>query len=306
MARGNDPELYQRPLRRLLLGLLLVLLLALLLLWRIDNPRAERLRAALLDRVIPNMEWAMRPVTAGARMIEDFQGYARVYEQNQELRRELQAMRAWREAAIQLEQENARLLDLNQVILSPELTFVSGVVLTDSGSPFRHSVLLNIGANDGLQEGWAAMDGLGLVGRISGVGRSTARVILVTDGNSAIPVTIEPSGHRALMLGDTTSAPLLDFLEQTAEIRAGDRVVTSGDGGVFPPDLLVGQIAQDPNRRWRVRLAADTERLEFLRVLRARPTEQIEDAGGLVGHRFPEAPVPIDQTEPEGTAEPTQ
>lgn len=283
MARGNDPELYHRPLRRLLLTLLVVFLTLMILLWRIDNPRAERLRASLVDRVMPNMEWVMVPVTKVARMIEDFQGYTRVYEQNQELRRELQAMRAWREAAIQLEQENARLLDLNQVVLSPELTFVTGVVLTDSGSPFRHSVLLNIGGDDGIRDGWAAMDGLGLVGRISGVGGATSRVILVTDSNSRIPVTIEPSGRRAILTGDTSAAPLLDFLERATDIRPGDRVVTSGDGGVFPADLLVGQIAQGPDRRWRVRLSAETERLEFLRVLRAPRRERIAGTGDLVG-----------------------
>ncbi len=80
-------------------------------------------------------------------------------------------MQAWKEAALQLEQENARLLDLNNVRLDPRLTFVTGVVMADSGSPFRQSVLLNVGARDGIVDGWAAMDGIGLVGRISGVGQ---------------------------------------------------------------------------------------------------------------------------------------
>jgi rod shape-determining protein MreC len=282
MARNSDPEIYQRPLRRLLLALLIAVLAATVLLWRVDNPRAERIRAQIVDRVVPNMEWAMVPVTKLVRLVQDFQGYARVYEQNQELRRELQAMKAWREAALQLEQENARLLDLNQVRLSPELTFVTGVVLTDSGSPFRRSVLLNIGADDGIMDGWAAMDGLGLVGRISGVGKSTSRVILVTDNNSRIPVTIQPSGRQAILTGDTSTAPVLEFLERSAEIRPGDRIVTSGHGGVFPPDLLVGQLAQGPDRRWRVRLSADTGRLEFLRVLRARAQAPIGTAGSLI------------------------
>jgi rod shape-determining protein MreC len=101
-------------------------LIALTIVWRIDNPRVERMRAAVVDRVVPNMEWAMAPVTGVARIFEDFQSYARLFEQNQELRRELQQMRAWREAALQLEQENARLLDLNNVQLDPELTFVTG------------------------------------------------------------------------------------------------------------------------------------------------------------------------------------
>ena len=143
-------------------------LVVLVLFWRIDNPRAERLRAGVVDRVVPAFSWALAPVTWVGRLAQDFEGYTRVYEQNQELRRELQRMKAWQEAAIQLEQENARLLDLNNVRLSPELTYVTGVVVTDSGSPFRRSVLLNVGARDGIQDGWAAMDGLGLVGRIAG------------------------------------------------------------------------------------------------------------------------------------------
>ncbi len=289
MARGRGGEdLYHRPVRRLLVALVCVLLVALVLLWRIDNPRAERLRAAIVDRVVPNFEWALAPVTGAGRLVEDFRGYARVYEQNQDLRRELQQMKAWREAAIQLEQENARLLDLNAVRLSPELTYVTGVVLTDSGSPFRRSVLLNIGGDDGIMDGWAAMDGLGLVGRIAGVGERTARVLLLTDGNSRIPVTIQPSGRRAILAGDTTAAPALDFVEDADDVRAGDRLVTSGDGGVFPPDLAVGEVVRGADGRLRARLAADMSRLEFLRVLRTREAPAIESTGALL----PPGPAP--------------
>lgn len=295
MARvRSGEEIYRRPVRRLLVALACVVLVALVLLWRIDNPRAEKLRAAVVDRVVPNFEWALAPVTKGARLIEDFRGYARVYEQNRELRRELQQMKAWREAAIQLEQENARLLDLNKVRLSPGLTYVTGVVLTDSGSPFRRSVLLNIGAEDGIRDGWAAMDGLGLVGRIAGVGQRTARVLLLTDGNSRIPVTIRPSGRRAILAGDTTAAPVLDFVENPDDVRAGDRIETSGDGGVFPPDLAVGEVARGVDGRLRVRLAADTSRLEFLRVLRAQEPPGIESSGTLL----PPGPAPAVQGPP--------
>jgi rod shape-determining protein MreC len=279
--RGQSEE-YTRPIRRILVGLLVLFLIGLFLLWRIDSPRVERLRANLVDKVVPSFEWALVPVTKVTQMIEGFQSYARIYEQNQELRRELQQMKAWKEAATQLEQENARLLDLNNVRLDARLSYVSGVVLADSGSPFRQSVLLNIGARDGVLDGWAAMDGIGLVGRISGVGSQTSRVILLTDTNSRIPVTIQPSGQRALMVGDNTIFPPIDFIELPDLVRPGDRVVSSGDGGVFPAGLLVGHVAQGSDRRLRVRLAADYERLEFLRVLRSHGTEAVTDPGALV------------------------
>ncbi|MGA0541815.1 rod shape-determining protein MreC [Neotabrizicola sp. VNH66] len=300
----TGPEDYATPIRRLLVGLLVLVLLGLFILWRIDSPRVERFRAALVDAVVPNMDWALAPVTRIMGMVEDFQSYTRIYEQNQELKRELQTMKAWKEAALQLEQKNARLLDLNQVRLDPKLTHVTGVVMADSGSPFRQSVLLNVGARDGIRDGWATMDGIGLVGRISGVGERTSRVILVTDTSSRIPITIQPSGQKALLSGDNSPLPLLEFIENTDEVRPGDRVVTSGDGGVFPAGLLVGQVVMGSDRRLRVVLAADYQRLEFLRVLRSHELEPIMDAGGVIAAPLPSVPVPEVDPESEAAAPP--
>ena len=290
MARDRTDLDYVSPLRRIGIGLLALLCLGVFLLWRIDSPRVERVRADLVDRVVPRLEVLSVPLRRMGEMVEDFQSYQRLHEQNRDLRRELQQMKAWREAAVQLEQQNAKLLALNNVRLDPKLTSVSGVVIADSGSPFRQSVLLNVGARDGIVEGWATMDGLGLVGRISGVGDNTSRVLLLTDASSRIPVTIQPSGQRAMLMGDNTPAPSLGFIEDPDLIQPGDRVVSSGDGGLFPAGLLVGEVAQGPDARLRVRLAADYQRLEFLRVLRSHQAEVIDDAGDLL---IPPQPVPV-------------
>lgn len=283
MAKNKrQSEDFVTPVRRILVGILVFVLFAVFFLWRIDSPRVERVRAQVVDAIVPNMEWALVPVTKAAELVEGFQSYARLAEQNQELRRELQRMKAWKEAAVQLEEENARLLDLNNVRLDARLSYVTGRVLTDSGSPFRQSVLLNVGARDGLVDGWAAMDGLGLVGRISGVGDQTARVILLTDSSSRIPVTVQPSGQKALLSGDNTARPPLEFLDERDAVRPGDRVVSSGDGGVFPAGLLVGAVVAGSDGRLRVQLSADYSRLEFLRVLRSHPGETVHEAGGLI------------------------
>ena len=305
MARDRqNGEDYVGPIRRLLIGLMILCLFGIFLIWRIDSPRVERFRAAVVDSIVPNLDWAMAPVTGLANLVTDFQSYQRIYEQNQDLRRELQQMRAWREAALQLEQENAKLLDLNNVRLDPNLTYITGVVMADSGSPFRQSVLLNVGARDGILDGWPAMDGIGLVGRISGVGENTSRTILLTDTSSRIPVIIQPSGQRAILVGDNTIYPPIEFLENPDVVRPGDRVVSSGDGGLFPADLLVGQVALGNDRRLRVRLAADYERLEFLRVLRSRQSEQLNDPGSLIAPAIsPVLPVAEDVTAATGAAD---
>ncbi len=302
MAGNKDHDLeFGRSIRRVMLGLTLFFLFLIFLFWRIDNPRAEQFRIALLDRVIPNIEWAMVPIARVSRIVNDFQSYGRIYEQNQELRRELQRMKAWREAAIQLEQEKAQLLDLNKVKLPPKLSFISGVVLTDSGSPFRQSALINLGKRDGVIDGWAAMDGLGLLGRISGVGENSARVIFLTDNNSRIPVTIKPSDQKAILSGDNTLLPILDFIDNTDLIQPGDRIVTSGDGGVFPPDILVGQAVFTSDNKFRTRLAADYNRLEFMRIIRHSSGTAIAASELLIGDLLStDDPSTEPVTEPDG------
>ena len=273
---------YFAPIRRAITVILLLGLFGLFVLWRIDSPRVEKFRALVIDTFVPSFEWILRPMTSVVKLAQDYQSYEKLLEQNKELRRELQQMKSWKEAALQLEQENARLLDLNQLRVDSKLTHVSGIVVADSGSPFRQSVLLNIGSRDGIQDGWAAMDGLGLVGRISGVGSSTSRVILLTDNASQIPVIIQPSGQQAILMGDNSHAPPVEFIENVDLVRPGDRIVTSGGGGVLPAGLLIGTLALDPNNRLRARLAADYERLEFLKVLRDYGTEKIDNFGSLV------------------------
>ena len=101
MARDKQDEDYVGPIRRLLVGLLVLVMFATFLIWRIDSPRVERFRAAVIDRVVPSFEWAMAPVTGVANLIADFQSYQRLAAQNGDLRRELQQMKAWKEAVLQ-------------------------------------------------------------------------------------------------------------------------------------------------------------------------------------------------------------
>jgi|TARA_B110000114_G_scaffold54394_1_gene57870 rod shape-determining protein MreC len=265
------------------MGVLVAFLLGIFLFWRIDSPRVEQVRMNIIDKVVPSFSWVGLPLAKAFDLLLSAKSYEKIYQQNQNLRRELQQMKAWKEAALQREQENAKLLDLNKVRLDPKFTRITGVVLADSGGPFRKTVLLNIGTRDGIMDGWAAMDGLGLVGRISGVANKTSRVVLLGDTSSKIAVTIDSGGQRALIVGDNTNRPTIQFLEYPETVRPGDRVITSGDGGVFPPGILVGQVIKSQFGKLRVMPAADIQRLEFLRIIRHQAREKITTTGSLVG-----------------------
>jgi rod shape-determining protein MreC len=271
-----------RFVRRVAFGALTLVALGLFLLWRIDNPRVERMRMALADAAAPSLQAVSAPIAGASAILEDWERFADVYRQNRDLRREIQRLRAWRDVARDLERENAQLRALNSVRLSPRMGFATGEVVADAGGPFGRSVLVNIGAEDGVEDGAAAVDGAGLVGRVVGVGDRTARVLLLTDFDSRVPVKVLPSGLRAVLTGDATAAPRIAFLAETEDVSIGDQIVTSGDGGVFPPDIDVGVIAAMGERVARARLAADYQRLEFVRVLRWRRDAPLDAPSALI------------------------
>jgi rod shape-determining protein MreC len=96
-------------------------------------------------------------------------------------------------------------------------------------------------------------------------------------------VRILPYDKRAIVTGDNTNSPPLDFLDAGEKVQPDDRVVTSGDGGVFPPDLLIGQVVIGSDGQPRVRLSADFRRLDFIRVIRDIKRETIPGTGTLIG-----------------------
>lgn len=258
-----------------------VILAITMVLWRIDNQRVERLRMDIIDSTVPNFSFLLNPITNFGKVVTDFRAYNRVYKQNQELKNELQKMQGWREAALQLEQANAKLRALNKLKLNPSLVFLTGEVLADVGGPFNQSALINVGALDGIKEGAAVLDGLGLVGRIATLGKETSRIIFLTDSNFSIPVTILPIRAKAIMRGNNSLFPELSFFDSEAKIQPGYRVVTSGSDGYFVPDLLIGSVIESESN-FLINLAADFANIEFLRVLRTSKNKTVDDGVDLL------------------------
>ena len=110
-----------------------------------------------------------------------------------------------------------------------------------------------------------------------------ARVLFLTDISSAIPVKIKRNNQKGILIGDNSPYPVLEFVEEKALLNIGDRVFTSGDGNVFPSDILIGNILIDERKKLRVKPIANFESLEFLRVLNARKIRTDWEESELVG-----------------------
>ncbi len=250
------------------LFIMVVIACIFLLLDRAEATVFERAREAATDAVAPVLEVFSGPVSAVREFLAGIQGYLAVYEENARLREENARLLAWQAAAQQLQRTVDRYNALLNVSIDPSLEWSTGRVVADDGGPFRRTKIVNVGALNGVERGQAAVDEYGLIGRVVGVGNDAARILLVTDLNSRIPVYVEPGRHRAILAGDNSDLLRLEYLEGDEGIEAGARVVTTGEGGLMPPGIPVGVVAGERGGTWHVRSATRFDSIDFVRVLR--------------------------------------
>lgn len=237
-----------------------------MLLGKADTVLIERIRAASADLVSPVMNIVSRPAASINELTDKIYNLAHLYEENERLRRENQQLLAWQQAARNLSHENARLRDLASYTSPPALHLVTSRVIADMGGAYAHSLMISAGSRDGVAKGQAVISDEGLIGRVAEAGYQASRVLLITDINSRVPVVIENSRDRAFLSGDNTNRPLLTFLTADAAVAPGDRILTSGHGGAFPPGIPIGIVSSVSENAVRVAPMFRRHQLEYLRV----------------------------------------
>jgi len=125
---------------------------------------------------------------------------------------------------------------------NPEYSYKAASVIGRDPSPFLRYVIINAGSNEGVLPGMPVVTDKGLVGRVDAVIGEAARVQLVTDAASAVDVRLQASNTEAMLVGSVTGELSLNMISQDAVVKAGDVVLTSGLGGTYPANILVGQV----------------------------------------------------------------
>ncbi len=227
----------------------------------------ERLRVAVADVAAPILGAVTQPIATAAEGVRNIEAMFTVYRDNQRLREDNARLLQWQEVARRLETENAQLRGLVKFAPEGALRYVSARVIANSGGAFARNVLIDAGGRDGVARGQAAVTGEGLAGRVSEVGERAARILLLTDLNSRIPVVFDEGRQRAVMAGDNSDQPRLLYVPANVEVKVGQRIVTGGAGGVFPPGLPVGVVASVAGGVIRVEPFAELSRLDYVRVV---------------------------------------
>lgn len=260
------------PIRNVLQRFAFVLLVgsafALMLLGRLDNAVVERIRLGVVDAFAPIIDVVSRPVSAANDLADEVRELVSLRTELARVREENERLLQWQTVARRLEAENAAFRSLLSAKSETSSFLIAARVVADAGGPFVRTVLLNAGRRDGVRKGQAVVNSEGMVGRIAEVGERSARVLLLSDLNSRVPVVNERSGQRGVLAGDNTEWPQLVFLPNQAQVQPGDPIVTSGHGGVLPPGLPIGIVASTNDGVVRVQPLVEWSRLEFVRVVR--------------------------------------
>ncbi|MEM9495257.1 MAG: rod shape-determining protein MreC [Pseudomonadota bacterium] len=252
--------------------LLLMLVSVILLLSSLYSAQASVFRKAregVIDAASPVLEFFAGPIAAVQGLTGGIADYFDVLEQNQALRQENAELRQWMNEALELRKTIAAYEGLQSYQAPPKATPIDAFVIGESNDAFTRSMIVNAGRGRNVETGQAVVDDDGLVGRVVETGARAARVLLLTDVQSRVPVYVEDADLEGILVGKTRGRPAISFTasSEPQEVIPGQRVLTSGAGGVLPRGLPIGEIADEADDGIVVDLYSNYARTRMVRVI---------------------------------------
>lgn len=252
---------------RLTFGLLIALAFGLMLIGKPDSVLVSQVRMMTIDLAAPVINAVSQPLNAARETADDVRDYLALKAENEALRQQNETLVEWQRVARELQAENATLRGLLNFQPGPRASFITVSVVSDTSSSYLRSLIVLGGRRAGVEKGQAAVTGAGLAGRVLEVGERSSRILLLTDINARVPVVSERSRDQAVLAGRNSHLPELLYLPRDSDLKVGDRLVTSGQGGVFPAGVPVGEVSSVEGGRVAVRPFVDFSRIEALRII---------------------------------------
>lgn len=224
-------------------------------------------RMGVSDIFSPVLAVISSPFQNMAEAVSGISGKAALKAENAKLTAENERLREWYQTALMLQAENQSLQKLLNLKVNTDHQYVTARVVSDAGNTFVKTLLVSSGSSSGIQKNQSVLAGEGLIGRIVETGESAARILLLTDINSRVPIIIEGTNQKAVLTGNNTAYPELKHLPKDSGLVEGTRILTSGDGGIFPFGLPIGKVVIGDNGNKYIQPYADMERITYVRVL---------------------------------------
>lgn len=197
-----------------------------------------------LNPLIEVQAWVYSRFQVAQDLLRSPQDMARLQQRNAQLEAQVSQLQA---QIIELQQQltEARILSalVDFARANPENRYQAAAVIGRDPSPFLRYIIINCGSDDNIRRGMPVVTQQGLVGRVEAVTANAAKVQLITDSASVVNAKIQPSGAQAVLKGQASGDLWLDMIPQGVPIEVGNLVLTSGLGGGYPPNIVIGQIA---------------------------------------------------------------
>jgi len=224
------------------------------------------LRSLLNDGVYRISAISSSPIKFSGTVKDFFITHISVYKENRELKIKLEKLKNKDFQTLYLQTENKRLQDIIQLEKKSAFTTVAARVILDKNSPYLNSVIINRGSGSRIKLGMPVLSEGNLVGRVVEVNFLSARILLLNDLNSKIPVMISPKGSQAILSGRGEDKPKLEYLPEKFELSDKNLVFTSGKDGIFFEGIPVGNVIFEDNKI-KVKLFSDPNQVSFVNVI---------------------------------------
>lgn len=232
-----------------------------------DTVIIEKTSSMATDVVSPLIDVLVVPARTLAGVFDYFRDLSKIYDDNRKLRAENNRLQIVSDKARALEIENKLLAKLLNYTPPPNAKFVTARVIAEEGVAFSHSIIAYTGRDSGVKKGQVVMSDNGVIGRVDKPGKMYSKIILITDINSKIPVMVERTRVRGILSGDNTTVPKMIFIPLSAKLTVGDRIITSGVAGVFPPGLPIGKISSIEKNSVKIKTFGNLDRLEYVKII---------------------------------------
>lgn len=256
---------------RVWLALLVIVALALLIMARAHSPFVLKLRTGLDGIVAPVMHVVTAPVRGVRKLIADKNAWIYAHEENKQLREENDRLRHWQSVAETLKAENDALRALTEYHPVDQVRYVTAHVIAQSPDAYSGTLMIDAGTMQGLDSLQPVVDAYGLVGRVVDVGEKTARVLLLSDTLSRVPVITADSRQHAILMGTGDELLRMTFIGgDPQQIQLGESVMTTSEGGLIPDSVMVGTVFRREANGLLVKPVRPLGRSEYVRVMVAK------------------------------------
>lgn len=252
---------------KIYLSLMMTASLSLIVMSQTESPMASRIRMQLMDTVTPMIAFASKPLDAVAEVGAWVGEMSRLRSENIALKNANAQLLQWQSIAKNMEAENNSLRTLMNAVSIAKSNYVTTRIVTDVSGPYVRSALIGGGTVQGIKKDQAVISEQGLVGRVVEAGDTSSRILLLGDINSRIPVMGESSHEKTILVGNNSELPSLSYITADSTIKVGERIITSGDGGVFPRGIAVGVVTNIENGVVRVQPFVDAANVEYVSVV---------------------------------------